>query len=97
FHVTGVQTCALPILLMTNGASITPPLASRGMKETGAALASWLRPLREDVARDSRRPTSLITMRDGPAIRRVPPGRRWPVQAAARSEERRVGTEGGLR
>src|SRR5690606_41076147 len=84
FHVTGVQTCALPIL--------------RLRRPRGPRLG-WLRDQHRDVrrrvlraraARGGARPGAPGAR---PArVRRVagPPGR-WPGDGARRSEERRVG------
>src|SRR5690606_40169299 len=92
FHVTGVQTCALPIsALREMGLSAGEvDIRSRG-------LEAVLRTLRDaqidvvDAARlvDSRNAAALITLAEGVD--------EWKAMTEERSEERRVGKGGGGR
>src|SRR5690606_40310732 len=84
FHVTGVQTCALPILATIAASPV----------EAGAASATWLAV--RDLESGSLRPQIVATHNMDP----VRVTELVDVQAffdEVRSEERRVGEEGGNR
>src|SRR5690606_40265188 len=95
FHVTGVQTCALPI---SPSAACRPP-AERGgslaLPPLGAPLSGLAERARNRWFGDSARKSQVVDIqrvaRVGPSARAVPPG----GCAASRSEERRVGKECG--
>src|SRR5205823_11806515 len=95
--VTGVQTCALPISVGALGPGVRP-LPRRGMGPPGGGRRRTLRaalprgvPVRAVLADD---PAQARGVPGG--VRRLSNRSRRPVRRA-RSEERRVGTEGGAR
>src|SRR5690606_40375565 len=82
FHVTGVQTCALPIL--TDVALVMANAMSR--------LAEERPELRQEL--ESMQQRSLATNHEPPVSKRLSaPHRRPPTNNGDRSEERRVGKE----
>src|SRR5690606_40159679 len=87
FHVTGVQTCALPISTTRQ----TPRSERGGRAPTARASARGRRttpaPARESVAE--------VQLQDESCAPPLPPRQRRDI--AGRSEERRVGQEGGCR
>src|SRR5690606_41199552 len=83
FHVTGVQTCALPIFTR-----VRPPQGTTA-PPTGVARARRARVSRAAATRRSNhRPPSTTTLR--------PPGGPHDHATHRRSEERRVGKESRL-
>src|SRR5690606_39465318 len=88
FHVTGVQTCALPISAIPTGAQETATPAetqSEGPRAIRSAAPST--PATSECAPAKRR-----TIQRAPAAIRCTSGRSEPPRA--RSEERRVGKGG---
>src|SRR5690606_40052260 len=81
FHVTGVQTCALPISRIPARREV-PPVRARAARD----LRVRYRGAR--IARARRRP---------PAASRAPAATVATFQAVTRSEERRVGKESSSR
>src|SRR5690606_40077684 len=91
FHVTGVQTCALPIWLAPEGRKFVPHVTLARLRGTSAedlarflADAAWFEPLSFVPAR-----FVLYSSRDSVG------GGPYVVEQAYRSEERRVGKGGG--
>src|SRR5690606_40989643 len=80
FHVTGVQTCALPIWARPGAPGVPWPW-------------SWAEPGRPCTRRDA--PPAAASARSGARARPSRARRNWSTRRAARSEERRVGKEGG--
>src|SRR5207302_7286263 len=82
FHVTGVQTCALPISILSRG-----PFARVG--------PAWIE-LKRIKAKGDPTVITLDVTPEGPEIGTDKPGNTYRVCAVvlARSEERRVGKEG---
>src|SRR5690606_39426809 len=85
FHVTGVQTCALPICRQ-RPARRRPAATAAGRRRGNAAEAWWLR------GRAMRPRGDLKQTRSGEGVDGGAQQR-----GGARSEERRVGKEGGPR
>src|SRR5690606_40297171 len=83
FHVTGVQTCALPICRLLSA------VQRRRRRENARGLV-------DEAAREPevRRRIEEVLQRRG---HRAEPGRAAEKEAVARSEERRVGKEGRAR
>src|SRR5690606_40754166 len=81
FHVTGVQTCALPI-------SLTIPVVSVVSRPNGLPIASTLRPT---VNSDESPSGSVVRLSGGGWIRST--ARSFSGATPIRSEERRVGKE----
>src|SRR5207253_7313068 len=90
-HVTGVQTCALPIFFPKSGERM--PAANRPEKQAGS-----LRPARmSDVAKARETPRPAVTLVSGVTARRLPRRDLRHNKLRPRSEERRVGKEGTAR
>src|SRR5690606_39332237 len=87
FHVTGVQTCALPISQMTK-APTAPDIASTPLPHSASIRNTPPAPAR---VRHRAGPASRCERRYPPRWRRSAP---WETAAHGRSEERRVGKEG---
>src|SRR5690606_39384614 len=81
FHVTGVQTCALPISGAVDGDRIQRVFEGRA-KATGQSIDEI-----KNIAMANQSIKRLVDPRDIAAL---------AVFLASRSEERRVGKEGGL-
>src|SRR5690606_39795124 len=95
FHVTGVQTCALPIYSPAPPLLATTPVHLRALVESGLALP----PLAGIVSATAPLPRELAATaeaRFGCEVREVF-GSTETCVFARRSEERRVGTEGRAR
>src|SRR5690606_39531952 len=86
FHVTGVQTCALPILSHTRvGLGACATVAARSQPRFGGAYQNTASAWWADSARPSRWAPSFIELERGSITAMI-----W---LSARSEERRVGKE----
>src|SRR5690606_39321321 len=87
FHVTGVQTCALPIL------SDTPPLVSpdgAGATDPSSTPVSRSRLPRTSTAPQQQQQYQILSRPSLQSATSAPP---VPITSGGRSEERRVGKE----
>src|SRR5690606_41194200 len=80
FHVTGVQTCALPILLKRFEAPTLPEALARVERECGQGAL---------LVETRRTPKGFLVV-----AARAPKATPQPARRSGRSEERRVGKEG---
>src|SRR5690606_40866463 len=88
FHVTGVQTCALPIWLWTPAACVLAALSSIPLESNGA-IGNGVTAEKEPRAIAERVPHRRV---HGPAWRRLDSERDLAAAGGrARAEERRVG------
>src|SRR5690606_40725034 len=96
FHVTGVQTCALPILRHGITVAAERVKAANGARPDDAAAEE--EPVeaarRADAAAATAPPTKLTPDGTGPSGGGLPGE---PAASPESSEERRVGKEGGAR
>src|SRR5690606_39354228 len=95
FHVTGVQTCALPILRLQAVIAVQSHALVEGvLRRQGAAFDQVMRPASlcpGNTLRQQETTQATVGRLDTQA--RVRP----ETQLLGRSEERRVGKEGGVR
>src|SRR5690606_40417287 len=83
FHVTGVQTCALPISRLRRQSLVSIAATGRARLEARAALAAAVETMRPDFA--------FLDLDDDGLATECEAG---DLDAIDRSEERRVGKEG---
>src|SRR5690606_39300778 len=91
FHVTGVQTCALPIL-MSAGTGVRHSEYNASAIDTVGFLQIWIIPDREGY--EPRYAQKDFSASTGITLVVSPDGRDDSLAIRQRSEERRVGKEG---